>query len=365
MKPLTTSNSPCSRGNRYRNNRDWFDSYIPNQTQYFSPDATAQLEQWGQRDSHQAAAGTYARKIYNRLLIDLSFNSSRLEGNTYSLFDTERLLLEGTARDGKLDEEKVMLLNHKEAIRYLVDNAHRLDINFNELCTLHYLLADGLVPPQYAGKVRDHGVRIGSSTYVPVESQQQLNKQLYDIAVKAAQINNPYEQSLFILVHIGYLQAFTDVNKRTSRIAANIPLIKQNLVPLSFNLVEKEDYASALIAIYEINATSALADLYMRSYEYSCRQYDATVESLGFDEVRVRYRKQRREVIRELIIKKITQGQIDSFVQAAANKLPAEVRTEFIEDIREDLREISTQTIVGLGVSGAQLQEWLSLQPTD
>lgn len=112
-------------------------------------------------------AGTHAHQIFNRLLIDLSYNSSRLEGNTYSLLDTQRLVLEGSSAEGKLDEEKIMILNHKEAIRYLVDNAHRLDVDEQTICTLHYLLSDGLVEARYAGKVRDHGVRIGGSTYVP------------------------------------------------------------------------------------------------------------------------------------------------------------------------------------------------------
>lgn len=91
-------------------------------------------------------AGTYAHQLYNRLLIDLSYNSSRLEGNTYSLLDAPRLLLEGKSAEGKLDEEKIMILNHKEAIAHLLRNAGRIHIDTNEICTLHYLLSDGLVP---------------------------------------------------------------------------------------------------------------------------------------------------------------------------------------------------------------------------
>ncbi|MYJ74684.1 MAG: hypothetical protein F4089_06095, partial [Gammaproteobacteria bacterium] len=188
-------------------NFDWFDSYEPNTTSYFDPAKLATLAERGRRRVDQAPAGTYARQIYNRLLIDLSYNSSRLEGNTYSLIDTERLILQGTKADGKLDEEMVMILNHKEAIRHLVDNATRLEVAYDEICTLHYLLSEGLVPVSYAGKIRNHGVRVGGSTYVPLENQDMLVRQLSNVAAKAAAVDNPYEQSLFLLVHVAYLQA--------------------------------------------------------------------------------------------------------------------------------------------------------------
>ena len=200
----------------------------------------------GQRGIDNNSAGAYAKKIYHRLLIDLSYNSSRLEGNTYSLLDTERLIFEGAARADKLDEEKIMILNHKEAIRHLVDGAPKIQIDFNEICTLHYLLSDGLITPPHSGNIRDSGVRIGGSTYIPLENKIEIERLLYLICEKAQIIQDPFECSLFLLTHIAYLQPFIDVNKRTSRLSANIPLITHNLVPLSFNDVEKEDYNTAI-----------------------------------------------------------------------------------------------------------------------
>jgi Fic family protein len=142
---------------------DWLQAYIPNETFYLPTSARIQLRKAGERANGQDPAGTYAHQIFSRLLIDLTYNSSRLEGNTYSLLETERLLLHGEKAEGKLDDESVMILNHKEAIRYLVDNANRLEVSRNTICTIHYLLSDGLVEPKYAGKVRDFGVRIGGS----------------------------------------------------------------------------------------------------------------------------------------------------------------------------------------------------------
>ena len=117
-------------------------------------------------------------------LFDLSYNSSRLEGNTYSFLDTKRLLIDGAPVEGKLDEETVMILNHKEAIRHLVEPADSISIDDNEMCTLHYLLSDGLVPTQYAGKIRDHGVRISGTSYIPFENPKVLQKAIETISAK-------------------------------------------------------------------------------------------------------------------------------------------------------------------------------------
>lgn len=176
---------------------NWVESYRPNVSFYIPPENLIQLEKAGQRSKKEDPAGTYAHQIFNRLLIDLSYNSSRLEGNTYSLLDTQRLLLEGSGAEGKLEEEKIMILNHKEAIRYIVDNATRLSISEQTICTIHYLLSDGLVEARYAGKIRDHGVRIGGSTYLPFEDKKKLQSLLNRIIEKGSSIENAYEQSFF------------------------------------------------------------------------------------------------------------------------------------------------------------------------
>ncbi len=343
-------------------NIDWLNSYEPNISSYLSATLKEQLQKAGQRASEHDPAGTYAHKIFDRLLIDLSYNSSRLEGNTYSLLDTERLVLHGDSAEGKLDEEKIMILNHKEAICYLVDNASSSGVNRNVICTLHYLLADGLVEPQYAGKVRDYAVRIGGSTYIPFEDRKRLQLHLEEIAEKAAAILDPFEQSLFLLIHISYLQAFVDVNKRTARLSANIPLITGNLVPLAFSDVETQDYMSAMIAIYELQNVNPLVDLYVYSYMRTCAAYDSTIKALGFDEVRVRYRRQRRAIIREVILQKMIGINAQSYIREELEKvIPKEDRKAFEEDVAEDLIQIDHSRIAGLGVTPLQLDDWLLL----
>ena len=313
---------------------EWLENYEPNSDYYLKESLRELLFNSGQRSKDTDPAGTYANKIFNRLLIDLSYNSSRLEGNTYSLLDTERLLLHGDTVEGKLDEEKIMILNHKEAIRYLVENAFNMDFSRNTICTIHYLLSDGLVDPSESGKIRNYGVRISGSTYIPFEDSKRLDLQLEKISKKAADIKDPYEKSIFLLIHISYLQAFIDVNKRTARLSANISLIKENLVPIAFSDIEVSDYRSAMIAIYEMQNIQPIVDLYVHSYMRTCAAYDSTVKSLGFDEVRVRYRTQRRSLIRSIITQKLSGNTMKQFILSESGKIiPSSDSDAFVEDV--------------------------------
>ena len=118
---------------------EWLESYQPNATFYLNVEERNQLHEIGQRLNVGMPAGTYAKQIFNRLLIDLSYHSSRLEGNTYSLAETEKLLLQGMSADDKIDADKVMILNHKDAINFLVEGINRLEVSEENVRTMHYL----------------------------------------------------------------------------------------------------------------------------------------------------------------------------------------------------------------------------------
>jgi len=342
---------------------DWLESYEPNQTFYLTQKQREFLRQEGGRRYQYDIAGTYARHIYNRLIIDLSYNSSRLEGNTYSLLETEKLILEGDAQPSKLDEEAVMILNHKEAIRYLVDNAALLKIEYQTICTIHYLLLDGLLAAEKCGNVRSHGVKIGGSSYLPLDNKIKIESILTMVCNKAEHIVDPYEQSFFLLTHIAYLQAFEDSNKRTSRLSANIPLIRENLAPMSFNDVPKEDYTSAMIAVYELNNTQPLAELYSYFYLRTCKQYDISIESVGFNKIKIKYRQQRREVIREIIHGRLTGKEILSFIKKKSELLIPEFdREQFVWTVQEDITVLTISHIMGMRISVQEFNAWKSLQ---
>jgi len=347
---------PCSY------NESWLSAYKPNQTYYLTSEQRKKIAENSKRVLQEFPAGTYAKRIFNRLLIDLSYNSSRLEGNTYSLLDTERLLFQGKSAPGKLDIEKLMILNHKEAIKFLVDGINRIKINIDNIKTIHYLLSDGLVLPSDAGQVRKEGVRISATTYMPLENHERLSRILSVICDKAQAIEDSFEQSFFLLVHTAYLQTFIDVNKRTARLVANIPLVRDNLVPLSFNDIDKEDYISAIIVIYEFNDVMPLADLFVWSYLRSCKRYDATVEAIGIDEFRVRYRKQRKELMAEIIKNNIVGDSILQFVkEKVKNTIPKKDQTKFVNEVISELNELENFKIVGMGITQAELENWKKL----
>ena len=139
-----------------------------------------------------------------------------------------------------------MILNHKEAIQFVVDHLAEISINRLDLFGIHALLADGLlVDPAMAGRLRRMPVGISSSNYLPLDDRFAIEEEFGVLVEKAAAITDPFEQSFFLLVHIPYLQAFEDINKRTSRIASNIPLLKADLAPMSFLTMDDGAYIDA------------------------------------------------------------------------------------------------------------------------
>lgn len=255
-------------------NQEFLDNYIPNKTFYLSEVDRQRLQDSGRSDSSPLPAGTYARRILERLLVDLSWASSRMEGNTYDILETERLIHFGQEATGKDRKEAVMILNHKEAIQYVVDNLADITISRSDLYNIHALLADGLlVDPAMAGRLRRMPVGITHSSYRPLGDQFAIEEEFDILIQKAAAITNPFEQSFFLLVHIPYLQAFDDINKRVSRIAANIPLLLADLAPMSFLTMDDSEYIDSLIGIYELNNVSLLRQLYIDAYLTSAENY--------------------------------------------------------------------------------------------
>lgn len=247
--------------------------YVPNRTAWLSHEDLECLHVAG--GERRLDCSTYARAIAQKLLVDLSYASSALEGNTYSYLDTKVLIEFGQAAEGKQAAETQMILNHKEAILYLVENINEIAVDARELKTLHALLARGLlVDPAAVGAVRRRIVDIGGSAYVPMVNPHQLETELSLIAKKAAEINEPFERSLFLMVFVSYLQAFEDVNKRTARLACNIPLLKAGIAPLSFMEMDKAAYVRGLLSIYELRRIDVLKDAFIEGYVRSAGLYD-------------------------------------------------------------------------------------------
>lgn len=346
-------------------NRNFLGSYVPNESQYVPKKIREALFREGKRFDEPLAAGTYARQICQRLLIDLSYNSSRLEGNTYSRLDTQKLVEEGISAEGKVHEETVMIINHKEAILFLVDSAQDIELSSLTIRNLHHLLSqDLLATPEACGNTRTIEVDIGQSTYKPLSNPHVL-KELFELILqKAKKIKDPFEQSFFLLVHLSYLQAFEDVNKRTSRLSCNIPFIKSNLCPLSFTEVARDDYTAALLAIYEKNDIAPMLELFAWAYSRSCKQYGVVKKALGeIDAFRIQYRHQRKAIMGQIVRQGLHGTSAEELIENYCQQYEIKDIDKFTAMTLADLSALHAGAIIGLGITEAQLEEWLSSKP--
>ena len=285
-------------------NRKFLSDYRPNISSYLTPADKARLATISRTiDDANPRAGTHAQRILARLLIDLSWNSSRLEGNTYSLIDTQRLIEAGQPAEGKAATETQMILNHKAAIEFLVQSADEIGFNRYTILNLHALLAENLLPdPMAAGRIRTIAVGIGKSVYHPLDIPQQLDECFNEILAKGEAITDPFEQAFFAMVHLPYLQPFEDVNKRVSRLAANIPLFRRNLSPISFVDVPDQTYNYGMLGVYELNGIDLLKDVFLWAYERSAARYAAIRQTTGDpDPFRLRHRQALKQVVSDVI----------------------------------------------------------------
>jgi len=219
----------------------------------------------------------------------LSWSSSHLEGNRYTLLDTEELFKSGASAT---DTDAVMLLNHKAAIEFLVDAVPTQGLSTSLIRNLHAILMQDLLADTVSlGAIREKVVNISGTTYVPTQVPAVLHEMFEHIILKAQHIKNPLEASFFLWVNLAYLQPFEDGNKRVSRVASNIPLMLYNQAPLSFLDVNREEYALAMMGVYEACDVSMAVDLFNWTYRRSHSKYKIVSESLGSpDPFRIKYR---------------------------------------------------------------------------
>ena len=338
---------------------EFLEQYHPNHTAYLPQGLRDQLYALGRSPADQRPAGTFARDILNRLLIDLSWASSQLEGNTYSRLETQRLIEFGQAAEGKGALETQMILNHKQAIEYLVLDPAHAELTPDTIIALHALLSDGLMAdPAAVGRIRRRAVEIGGSVFLPVALPQRL-EELFGIVVQmAAEIHDPFEQAFFLMVHLPYLQPFEDVNKRLSRLAANIPFIRHNLCPLSFIDVPQQAYVDAMIGVYELNRIELLRDVFVWAYERSCQQYVAVKQNLVPPDIfRLRYRQALSEVVAAIV----QNDEAATKVNVAA-RLPTVVmapdKDHFIQLVLKEFAALHPGNAVRFGIRPLQLAAW-------
>ena len=347
-------------------NQEFLRSYVPNRTFYLTEDQRGELLKIGTVENRTQPPGTFARNILNRLLIDLSWNSSRLEGNTYSLLETKRLIELGESVAGKDAAEAQMILNHKGAIEYIIELATEITITAHQICSIHSLLSENLLgDPSASGRIRRIAGGIGGSNYLPLENPHILEECFQLFIEKLNLIEDPFESSFFSLVHLSYLQSFEDVNKRTARVLANIPLIKGNLKPLSFTDVDKEAYVKSLLGVYEKNDVCLFRDLFLWAYARSSHRYTAIQQSMGEPNLlKLQYRKEIQEIMRSLIVEKTPGfglvGKIQRLIEL--KNLPEKDAPEIFNLIETEVISLHEGNIARFKIRPSEFQEWKNLQ---
>ena len=211
------------------------------------------------------------RKEMERLGIDLSWKSSQIEGNTYTLLETERLLRESKTAEGKTKEEAVMLLNHKDALSFILDNPDYLqELTVSHIEDIHQLLTKDLSIDK---GLRRHRVGITGTNYHPLDNEFQIREAMREACELINSKSNIFEKALLTLVLLSYIQPFSDGNKRTARITSNAILIANNYCPLSFRSVDSIDYKKAMLIFYEQNSLYAFKQIFMEQFEFAVKEY--------------------------------------------------------------------------------------------
>jgi Fic family protein len=212
-----------------------------------------------------------ARKDLERFVIELSWKSSKIEGNTYTLLDTERLIKEAKEAQGHPHAEAIMILNHKQAFEYIWTHQDTfITLTKQGIEEVHELLVAGLDVPV---GIRETPVGITGTVYVPPASKVELSSYLRDIIDIINDLEQPVEKALACLVLLPYLQPFADGNKRTSRLVANAILLAHGYPPLSYRSIDEQAYKGALILFYEQGSLANFAELYLKQLEESAKSY--------------------------------------------------------------------------------------------
>ena len=344
--------------------RLFLESYRPNETFYLSPEIRDHLHQIGRPpDGPPRPAGTYARDILNRLLIDLSWASSRLEGNTYTRLDTQNLIEQGQAAEGKDRREAQMILNHKDAIELLVEQVEEIGFNTFTFLNLHALLSANLLADAgESGRLRNRIVEVSGTVFHPLGIPQQIEQYFRLILDKANAIENPFEQAFFIMVHIPYLQPFVDVNKRVSRLGANISLIRHNLCPLSFIDVPEKAYVEGTLGVYELKQVSLLRDVFVWAYERSSQRYMAIRETVAEpDPARLRYREALITVVSE-IVRGQQHPSVAALREVAKSLVPDKDLDRVVEMAVDDLAHLHEGNVSRYRLRLSEYRAWRPLQ---
>jgi len=229
-----------------------------------------QLQEEFRINISQMTPAAYNKEM-ERLAIDLSWKSSQIEGNTYSLLETERLLKDKEPAAGKPKDDATMLLNHKEALNFIIEHPdYVIPLTIARIEDVHSILIKDLAVER---NIRQRRVGISGTNYKPLDNEHQIREALDDMCRLINRKENVFEKSLLALVLLSYIQAFNDGNKRTARIVSNAILIANQYCPISFRTIDAMEYKKAMLIFYEQNNISVFKAIFIEQFRFAVKTY--------------------------------------------------------------------------------------------
>lgn len=223
------------------------------------------------KEKSKDASDTTIQKELERFVIELSWKSSKIEGNTYTLLDTEKLIRDGIEATGHPKDEAIMILNHKKAFQYILDHSKQnKKVSIRLIEDIHRILIQEL---GVSLGLRKKQVGITGSSYRPLSVPSQIKEALEHLCTTIENMKTPYEKAFIALIGISYIQPFEDGNKRTARLLANSILITHNCAPLSYRSVDEILYKESTLVFYEKNSIVPMRDIFIKQYLFACEQY--------------------------------------------------------------------------------------------
>ena len=334
---------------------DRIEDYVPGESRLFPQEAAEEARALS--DASIEVGDTINQTVFRRLMIDTAWSSSLLEGNTYTLGETRDLIENGEAAEGRTAEETRMIRNHAETVDFMVKNRGVLAPETATLQGLHKLLARGLLEhPEQEGNLRGGEVGVARTAYFPSPDFLVVKSGFETIGRKAPEIPDPFEQAFFILLVLPYLQPFWDVNKRTGRMAANLPLLRRGLAPLSFFNMDRGEYLRGMVEFYELGTTSIMTRVFLDGYRSSVERYRTYFHTVAGKNSVV---EDHRDTIRELVkgfVREVASGRADPgdrdryFRQhLALTEVP--VRDRVIVEATRELERLGLAEAIGHGIS--------------
>jgi Fic family protein len=261
----------------------------------------------------------------------------------------------GRTRDGKSAAESQMILNHRDALDYLIKEPDHASLNSDTIIALHAFLSSGLIAdPRGCGRLRSAAISISNTVYSPPSDPKRIESLFANVIGRAAQIRDPFEQAFFLLVHLSYLQPFESVNKRIARLAANVPLIQANLCPLTFVSVSDEAYAEGLLGVFELNRVELLLDFFIDAYEKSCNAYLAVSTT---DDFSLKYRDLVRAVV-TIMLRHGQQASEEAVRHCIPSAVPKEDQDKFVGLILSEFQSMHAGNAIRFGLKPSEFLAW-------